>query len=115
MKHVVREQYKDLELKRILTEGAVLEEEYKKDNVELTEERISYLVYERNLCKTVEEIQEGNIKEIEATNEIPEGEQVIVPDETKEDNSKEQTEKEDKEESKGKDNAKAKDKNKNNK
>ena len=120
MKHVVKEQYKDLELKRLLPEGAVLEEEYKKDNVELTEERISYLVYERNLCKTVEEIQEGNIKEIEATNEIPEGEQVIdelviVPDETKEDNSKEQTEKEDKEESKGKDNAKAKDKNKNNK
>lgn len=118
MKHVVKEQYKDLELKRLLPEGAVLEEEYKKDNVELTEERISYLVYERNLCKTVEEIQEGNIKEIKATNEIPEGEQVIdelviVPDETKEDNSKEQTEKENKEESK--DNVKNKNKNKNNK
>ena len=59
MKHVVKEQYKDLELKRLLTEGAVLEEEYKKDSVELTEERISYLVDERKLCIAVEEKEDN--------------------------------------------------------
>ena len=59
MKHVVKEQYKDLELKRLLTEGAVLEEEYKKDNVELTEERISYLVDERKLCVAIEDKEDN--------------------------------------------------------
>ena len=64
MKHVVKEQYKDLELKRLLTEGAVLEEEYKKDSVELTEERISYLVDERKLCIAVEEKEDNKQEEV---------------------------------------------------
>lgn len=99
MKHVVKEQYKDLELKRILTEGAVLEEEYKKDNVELTEERISYLVDERKLCVAIEDKEEDKEESDEQTKE----------------NNNEEVKQEDKEESKDKDNAKAKDKNKNNK
>ena len=50
MKHIVQKEYRDLELKRLIIKGAVLEEEYKKDGVELTEERINYLTNERKLC-----------------------------------------------------------------
>lgn len=104
MKHVVKEQYKDLELKRILTEGAVLEEEYKKDNVELTEERINYLVDERKLCVAIEDKEDNKQEEVKEES-----------DEQTKENNNEEVKQEDKEESKDKDNAKAKDKSKNNK
>lgn len=58
MKHIVEREYKDLELKRLITKGAVLEEEYKKDKVELTEERINYLTNERKLCIAKEDKEE---------------------------------------------------------
>ena len=58
MKYVADRGYKDLKLNRHVEKGAVLEEEYKKDNIELTEERKKYLVEERKLYISVEEISE---------------------------------------------------------
>ena len=58
MKYVADRGYTDLKLNRHVEKGAVLEEEYKKDNIELTEERKKYLVEERKLYISVEEISE---------------------------------------------------------
>lgn len=41
MKHIADRGYKDLQLNRHIEKGAILEEEYEKDNKELTAERIS--------------------------------------------------------------------------
>ena len=49
MKYVADRGYTDLKLNRHVEKGAVLEEEYKKENIELTEERKDYLVNELDL------------------------------------------------------------------
>lgn len=77
MKYVAERGYKDVQLNRHVEEGAVLEEEYKKDNVELTEERINYLVNERKLYKSVEEVPEGKVGDITPVDVIPEGATVV--------------------------------------
>lgn len=77
MKYVAERGYTDVQLDRHVEEGAVLEEEYKKDNVELTEERINYLVNERKLYKSVEEVPEGKIGDITPVDIIPEGATVV--------------------------------------
>lgn len=53
MKHIADRGYTDLQLNRHVEKGAILEEEYEKDNKKLTEERISYLVDERKLYTAV--------------------------------------------------------------
>ena len=55
MKHIADKGYTDVVLNRHIDKDAILEEEYAKDNKELTEERINYLVNERNLYIPVEE------------------------------------------------------------
>lgn len=55
MKHIADRNYKDLTLNKHIEKNAVLEEEYEKAGVELTEERKRYLVEERKLYKEVEE------------------------------------------------------------
>lgn len=77
MKHIADRGYTDVVLNRHVDKNAVLEEEYKKDGKELTEERIKYLVEERKLYKSVEEVKESEVGEITPTDDIPEGEQVI--------------------------------------
>lgn len=77
MKYEADRGYTDLQLKRHVDKGENLEEIYEKAEVELTEERIKYLVEERKLYVSVEEIPEGNIKDITPVDEIPEGEKVI--------------------------------------
>lgn len=68
MKHIADRGYKDLQLNRHVEKGAILEEEYEKDNKELTAERISYLVDERKLYIPVEE-EETTVDEAETTEE----------------------------------------------
>lgn len=77
MKHIADRGYTDVVLNRHVDKDAVLEDEYKKDGKELTEERIKYLVEERKLYKSVEEVKESEVGEITPTDYIPEGEQVI--------------------------------------
>lgn len=77
MKYIADRGYTDVVLNRHVDKNAVLEEEYKKDEKELTEERIKYLVEERKLYKSVEEVKESEVGEITPTDDIPEGEQVI--------------------------------------
>lgn len=89
MKYVADRGYTDLKLKRYVDKGENLEEIYEKAEVELTEERIKYLVEERKLYVSVEEIQEGNIKDITPVDEIPEGEKVIDRVDIVEDNKEE--------------------------
>ena len=91
--------YTDIELNRHVDEGANLVEEYAKEEVELTEERIKYLVEERKLYKIVEEINEAE--------ENKETEEEETPEENKE--AVEETEEE--ENKKGKSNTKANKKN----
>ena len=55
MKHIADRNYKDLTLNKHIEKDTVLEEEYEKAGVELTEERKRYLVDERKLYKEVEE------------------------------------------------------------
>lgn len=112
MKYVADRGYTDLKLKRHVDKGENLEEIYEKAKVELTEERIKYLV---------EEIPEGNIKDITPVDEIPEGEKVIDrvdiiednKEETVEDNKKEVTETEESKEETVEDNKEDKTKNNN--
>ena len=121
MKYVADRGYTDLQLKRHVDKGENLEEIYEKAEVELTEERIKYLVEERKLYVAVEEIPEGNIKDITPVDEIPEGEKVIdrvdiVEDnkeETVEDNKEETTEAEESKEETVEDNKEDKTKNNN--
>lgn len=55
MKHIADRNYKDLTLNKHIEKDAVLEEEYEKAGVELTEERKRYLVEERKLYREVED------------------------------------------------------------
>ena len=55
MKHIADRGYTDVVLNKHIDKDAVLEEEYEKAGVELTEERKRYLVDERKLYKEVEE------------------------------------------------------------
>ena len=89
MKYVADRGYTDLQLKRHVDKDENLEEIYEKAGVELTEERIKYLVEERKLYVSVEEIPEGNIKDITTVDEIPEGEKVIDRVDIIEDNKEE--------------------------
>lgn len=89
MKHIADRGYTDVTLNKHIDKDAVLEEEYEKAGVELTEERKKYLVEERKLYISVEEVNEKDIKDITLVDEIPEGETVvdrvdIVEEETKE-------------------------------
>ena len=101
MKHIVQKEYRDLELKRLIIKGAVLEEEYKKDGVELTEERINYLTNERKLCIAKEDKEdvkdnkdEAQTKEQEVVEDRKDETKTIVNNDT---NSKtKSTKKEDK-------------------
>lgn len=89
MKHIADRGYTDLKLNRHVDKGEELEKIYNEAGVELTEERISYLVEERKLYVSVEEIPEGNIKDITTVDEIPEGEKVIDRVDIIEDNKEE--------------------------
>ena len=89
MKYEADRGYTDLQLKRHVDKDENLEEIYEKAGVELTEERIKYLVEERKLYVSVEEIPEGNIKDITPVDEIPEGEKVIDRVDIIEDNKEE--------------------------
>lgn len=62
MKHIADRGYTDVALNKHIDKDAVLEEEYEKAGVELTEERKRYLVDERKLYKEVEE-EEATPKE----------------------------------------------------
>lgn len=97
MKYVADRGYTDLQLKRHVDKEENLEEIYEKAGVELTEERIKYLVEERKLYVSIEEIPEENIKDITPVDEIPEGEKVIDRVDIVEDN-KEEIEEDNKEE-----------------
>lgn len=55
MKHIADRGYTDVVLNKHIEKDTVLEEEYEKAGVELTEERKRYLVDERKLYKEVEE------------------------------------------------------------
>lgn len=95
MKYEADRGYTDLQLKRHVDKGENLEEIYEKAGVELTEERIKYLVEERKLYVSIEEIPEGNIKDIIPVEEIPEGEKVIDRVDIVEDNKEEEATTED--------------------
>ena len=77
MKHIAKRDYEDLVLKKFIKKHDVLEERYNEEGVGLTEERIKYLVDERGLYKTVEEVQEDNIGETTPVDDIPEGATVV--------------------------------------
>ena len=94
MKHIVEREYKDLELKRLITKGAVLEEEYKKDKVELTEERINYLTNERNLCIAKEDKEEVKTERHEEVEDSKEEAKKTIKNDT--DSKTKNTKKEDK-------------------
>lgn len=89
MKHIADRGYTDVVLNKHIEKDAVLEEEYEKEGKELTEERIKYLVEERNLYKEVEE--DNNIEETEATVEEVEEIQEEAESEVEEDNKTEET------------------------
>lgn len=94
MKYVADRGYKDVVLDRYIEKGAVLEDEYKKDNIELTEERKDYLVNERKLYIAVEEIPEGQVGDITPVDDIPEGATVVDRVDIVEDNNEEEKEEE---------------------
>lgn len=94
MKHIADRGYTDVVLNRHVDKDAILEEEYAKDNKELTEERINYLVNERKLYITVEEIPEDKVGNITPVDEIPEGETVIDRVDIVEESIQEETQKE---------------------
>lgn len=79
MKHIADRGYTDVVLNRHVDKDAILEEEYAKDNKELTEERINYLVNERNLYIPVEE------------EETPDDKQETTEEETKKNTTKSKT------------------------
>ena len=92
MKYIADRGYKDVVLDRYIEKGAVLENEYKKDNIELTEERKDYLVNERKLYIAVEEIPEGQVGDITPVDDIPEGATVVDRVDIVEDNNEEEEE-----------------------
>lgn len=92
MKYVADRGYKDVVLDRYIEKGAVLENEYKKDNIELTEERKDYLVNERKLYIAVKEIPEGQVGDITPVDDIPEGATVVDRVDIVEDNNEEEKE-----------------------
>ena len=103
MKYVADRGYTDLKLNRHVEKGAVLEEEYKKENIELTEERKDYLVNERKLYIAVEEIPDGRVGDITPVDKVPEGATVVDGANIVEDNnsaSEEESNKEDRKEEK---------------
>lgn len=77
MKYYAKRTYEDVKLKRDVETNEELHEAYKKDGVELTEERINYLVNERNLYNAVEEIPEDKVIDIEPVDEVLKGENII--------------------------------------
>lgn len=87
MKYIADRGYTDTVLDRHVEKGAVLEDEYKKDNIELTEERKDYLVNERKLYIAVEEISEGKVGDITPVDDIPEGATVVDRVDIVEDNN----------------------------
>ena len=90
MKYVADRGYTDTVLDRHVEKGAVLEDEYKKDNIELTEERKDYLVNERKLYIAVEEIPEGKVGDITPVDKVPEGATVVDRVDIVEDNNEEE-------------------------
>lgn len=95
MKYVADRGYTDLKLNRHVEKGAVLEEEYKKENIELTEERKDYLVNERKLYIAVEEIPDGRVGDITPVDKVPEGATVVDRVDIVEDNNEEEEKQED--------------------
>lgn len=73
MKYVAERGYTDVQLNRHVEKGAELEEEYKKDNVELTEERVKYLVEERKLYVSVED----KVEDVTQIDKVVEEKQVV--------------------------------------
>lgn len=76
MKHIADRGYTDVVLNKHIEKDAVLEEEYEKAGVELTEERKRYLVDERKLYKEVEgedttPVVEDNNEEVEEEEATP--------------------------------------------
>lgn len=90
MKYIADRGYKDVVLDRYIEKGAVLENEYKKDNIELTKERKDYLVNERKLYIAVKEIPEGQVGDITPVDDIPEGTTVVDRVDIVEDNNEEE-------------------------
>lgn len=91
MKHIADRNYTDLTLNKHIEKNAVLEEEYEKAGIELTEERKRYLVEERKLYKEVEEeearpVEEDNNEEVEEEEATP-----VVEETTKRDSNKNKT------------------------
>lgn len=72
MKYYAKKTYTDVKLKRDVKKYEELHEAYEKDNVELTEERIKYLVEERKLYNAVDEIAEDEVIEIKPVDEVQE-------------------------------------------
>ncbi len=76
MKHIADRGYTDVVLNKHIEKDTVLEEEYEKAGVELTEERKRYLVDERKLYKEVEEeeatpVVKDNNEEVEEEDTTP--------------------------------------------
>ena len=92
MVYIADRGYTDIKLNRHVDKGANLEEEYKKEGIVLSEERIKYLVEERKLYKTVETINQEDIKEITEDNKEEELEKEITEDNKEEELEKEVTE-----------------------
>lgn len=91
MKHIADRNYTDLTLNKHIEKNAVLEEEYEKAGIELTEERKRYLVEERKLYKEVEEstpVAEDNNEEVEEEESTP-----VVEETTKKGTNKHETKK----------------------
>ena len=92
MVYIADRGYTDIKLNRHVDKGANLEEEYKKEGIVLSEERIKYLVEERKIYKTVETINQEDIKEITEDNKEEELEKEITEDNKEEELEKEITE-----------------------
>ena len=88
MVYIADRGYKDLQLNRHVEKGAILEEEYEKDNKELTAERISYLVDERKLYIPVEE----EATKVEAE-EVKEDKEAVEEEENNEEEATKNTKK----------------------
>lgn len=94
MKHIADRGYTDVQLNRHVDKDEELEKIYDEAGVKLTEERINYLVNERKLYITVEEIPEDKIDNITTVDEIPEGETVIDRVDIVEESNEEEKQKE---------------------
>ena len=91
MKHIADRGYTDVALNKHIDKDAVLEEEYEKAGVELTEERKRYLVDERKLYKEVEEEEATPV--VEDNNEQDKAEETtpVAEDNNEEDKAEEAT------------------------